>query len=364
MNPRVERVAQAVRESGAAGIVVQLPVNMGYFVPFEEDGHERFLAMFIKANSQVSLIAPGLSRNQAERAGFTDLHTWIDGENPADLVSAFGRGTEWETGTVLVDDYLKAAHLLTLQRAWPQARFERGGPVLQEVMRTKDEDEIDRMKRAAQIADEAWEEVWPTIRLGETEAAVARRLANAMDERGGRTTFTVVATGAMGAEPHHASDATVIQSGDVVVCDFGCLLEGYNSDITRVVAVGEPDPEADRVYDAVYRAHVAGAVAALAGVARTEVDKAARNVIEDAGYGHFFNHRLGHGIGRNGHEEPNLTPGDTRTLREADCFSIEPGVYLAGRFGVRLENIYTLRAHGAVSLNAPISPTLVRVPQN
>lgn len=363
MNERVRRVAQAVREAGAVGLVIQHPVNLGYLTEFQEDGHERFLAMFLDTEGQVSLIAPALSRNQAERAGFTDVRTWVDGENPADLITAFGKGSPWETGMVLVDDDLKAAHLLTLQRAWPNARFERGGPVLQECMRKKDNEEITLMKRAAQIADEAWEEVWPTIRAGETESAVAKRLAMAMEDRGGSVTFTVVATGAMGAEPHHGSDATPLLMGDVVVCDFGCLFGGYNSDITRVVSVGDPDPEADRVYETVYRAFLAGSVAAKIGVSRNEVDQAARTVITEAGYGERFNHRLGHGIGRHGHEEPNLTPGDLRPLREGDCFSIEPGIYLPGRFGVRLENIFTLRAHGAVSLNAPISPTLVRVPQ-
>lgn len=345
-------------------MVVQHPVNLGYLTPFQEDGHERFLAMFVDAAGKATLIAPALSRNQAERAGFAEVLSWVDGENPADLLTQFGKDTPWESGTVLVDDALKAAHLLTLQRAWPGSKFERGGPLLQELMRTKDEEELGLMKAAAQIADEAWEAVWPTIRAGESESAVAKRLAHAMEDRGGKPTFTVVATGAMGAEPHHGSDATTILIGDVVVCDFGCLLGGYNSDITRVVAVGEPDAEADRVYDAVYRANLAGTSAARVGVARTEVDAAARKVIEEAGYGPYFNHRLGHGIGRHGHEEPNLTPGDLRPLKEGDCFSIEPGIYLPGRFGVRLENIYTLRAHGAVSLNAPISPTLIRVPQN
>ena len=356
MNERTDKVAAAVREAGAAGLVVQLPINLGYLAPYEEDGHERFLALFIAADGKVTLIAPGLSENQAKRAGFTDVRTWKDGEDPLELVA--GLGGAWSTGKVLVDDYLKAAHLLGLQQVWPSATFERGGPVIGELMRKKDVSEIALMKRAAQIADDAWLEVKPTIRAGETERDVSERLAAAMKARGGKPTFSIVAAGPMGAEPHHLSDDTVLRDGDVLICDFGCLYGGYNSDITRTVALGSASDESVKVYGVVLRAHQAGVAAAKPGASRNGVDKAARDVILSAGYGEFFNHRLGHGIGKNGHEEPNLTPGDERSLQVGDCFSIEPGIYLPGRFGVRLENIYTLTDSGAVSFNAEIESSL------
>jgi D-alanyl-D-alanine dipeptidase len=146
--------------------------------------------------------------------------------------------------------------------------------------------------------------------------------------------------------------------GDVVIADFGCTVDGYFSDITRTFAIGSATDEHHRAYDAVLRAHYAGRAAARPGATGHEVDAAARSVLEEAGYGKHFNHRTGHGIGLRIHEEPYLTPGNGTPLVEGDCFSIEPGVYVPGRFGVRIENIVTLTGQGCESLNADPAPTL------
>ena len=165
----------------------------------------------------------------------------------------------------------------------------------------------------------------------------------------------------MGAEPHHESDNTVIQSGDVIIMDFGCEFEGYQSDITRTVCCGKASDEAKRVYDIVFGAHQAGRAAIHPGVACQELDRAARQVIEKSGYGEYFFHRLGHGIGMRGHEEPYIVEGNETPLEVGHCFSIEPGIYLAGRFGVRIENIVTATMDGHASINAEPSATLTEI---
>ena len=208
------------------------------------------------------------------------------------------------------------------------------------------------------MADDAYEEVKPKIKAGMTERQIERMLFDGMERRGGKVNFGIVGAGPNGAEPHHATDDTVVKPGDVLILDFGCDVEGYRSDITRVVAVGHASPKASEVYRVVYAAHMAGRKAAVGGATCGAADAAARAVIEEAGYGPQFMHRLGHGIGLQGHEMPYLMPKSTVVLEPGDCFSVEPGIYLAGNFGVRIENILTATASGNESFNDEPSPEL------
>jgi Xaa-Pro aminopeptidase len=180
-----------------------------------------------------------------------------------------------------------------------------------------------------------------------------------MKKRGGAPEFCIVAAGPNAAEPHHLSDETVIQEGDVLILDFGCDVAGYKSDITRTVCVGKAASQAKEVYALVYEAHMAARKAIVRGATGESVDRAARTVIEKGGYGDLFFHRTGHGIGTSVHEEPNIVTGNTRLLVPGNCFSIEPGVYIAGKFGVRIENIVAATADGHDSMNVDPSPTLI-----
>lgn len=354
---RIENFAKALREAGVDAALIQDPASCAYFSGFAEDSHERFLALVIDQSAQMALVCPALSANQAARAGLTKILSWKDGEPPMELVKSIA--ANWSH--VAVDDLMKASHLLMLQSTFPGATWSPAGELIAAVKRKKDQSEIEKMRRAAEIADRAWAEVHPTIRAGQTELEIAVKLKDAMAKLGGKPTFTIVAVGAMSAEPHHHSDATVVKSGDVVLCDFGCEYEGYQSDITRCVVAGKASEHQKAIYRLVYQGHYAAATGAKAGIARTALDQLARTEIENGGRGDFFTHRLGHGIGQSVHEEPYLTPGDTRPVQPGDCFSIEPGIYLPGDFGIRLENIYTMTETGAVSLNEAISPELVEV---
>ncbi len=219
-------------------------------------------------------------------------------------------------------------------------------------MRVKSAEELDLLRRAAKIADDAYIALLPHLQAGMSEREVDHFLRNAMAKGGGEPTFCIIAAGANGAEPHHLSDDTRLKDGDVVIMDFGCHVEGYQSDITRTVAIGHASEEAKKVYQVVYDGHMAGRRVIQPSTPAEQIDAAAREVIASAGYGEFFMHRLGHGIGRKGHEEPYIIAGNVSPVEVGHCFSIEPGIYLPGRFGVRIENIVTVTSDGHESLNA------------
>jgi Xaa-Pro dipeptidase len=349
---RTEKLAQALQDEGLDAFFATSPVTMGYLRGYHESGHERFLALAFDANGHVRLICPALSESQARRVGIPDIVTWRDGEDPLVLLNDLANEWNLKTGILAVDDEMPAQMLLKMQATLPAALFKPGQAVLSKLMRNKDEDELRLLRKAGKIADDAFDAVLPQIRAGMTELQLDQLLQDEMRRFGGKPTFCIVAAGAGGAEPHHLSDESVLREGDVVVLDFGCDVEGgYKSDITRTICVGKATDEAKKVYDVVYRAQAAGREAARAGIAAQEVDRAARKVIVDAGYGEFFVHRTGHGIGMRGHEEPYMVEGNEDLLERGQCFSVEPGIYLPGKFGVRIENIVAATESGHESMN-------------
>ena len=212
----------------------------------------------------------------------------------------------------------------------------------------KDEEELARMRQAQRITDEAFREILNFIRPGLTEQEVAARLVYELLRRGGRRVSfdPIVAAGANGSMPHAVPGETVIQPGMFVTMDFGCVYEGYCSDMTRTVAVGQPTDEMERVYHTVLEAQRAGIAAARAGVTGSEVDRAARQVIQQAGYGSFFSHSFGHSLGLEIHESPNASPSEQTVFPAGAVISAEPGIYLSGHFGVRIEDVLVLREGG------------------
>ena len=213
---------------------------------------------------------------------------------------------------------------------------------------SKDREELDAMLQAQKMTDEAFGEILNYIRPGLTEQEVAARLVYELLRRGARKVSfdPIVAAGANGSMPHAVPGETVIQPGMFVTMDFGCIYDGYCSDMTRTVAVGRPTEEMERVYETALAAQKAGIAAARAGISGQALDQAAREVIADAGYGDYFTHSFGHSLGLEIHESPNASPSETRLLPAGTVISAEPGIYLPGRFGVRIEDVLVLREDG------------------
>lgn len=358
---RIELLGAELRSEAYDAYFAWSPETMGYLHGLFEDAHERFMFLAVRSTGEVRLICPSLTASQALRHGIQDIRPWKDGEDP--LVHYVQLAEEWnlKAGFVAVDDEMPAHMLLAMQAATPAAAFVRGHPVISRLQRVKSEFELELMRAASRVAESALAAGLEAIRPGATERQVADALQDALRAGGGRPTFCIVAAGAHGAEPHHGVSDDVIREGDVVILDFGCEVEHYQSDMTRTVACGQADEEAHRVYELVYAAHMAAREAVAPGVEAQMVDRAARKVIEQAGYGPYFIHRTGHGIGMRGHEEPNIVEGSEHRLEPGNCFSIEPGIYLPGKFGVRIENLVGVTESGHESFNNEPSPRLIEI---
>ncbi len=347
---RRERVVAAAAEADLEGLLVTPGPDLVYLTGYEPPPLERLTLLIVADGRVPSLVVPALERPSAEVApgmAGVELSEWRDGEDPYALAARMLRA-----GRYAITDATWAVHLLALEQATADCFFVAAGRALPLVRAVKDEDEIDRLRAAAEGADAVFAQVVTTPFEGRREMDVAADLDRLLREHGhDRVDFTIVGSGPNSASPHHRSGERVIARGDAVVMDFGGVANGYCSDITRTAFVGEPTEEQRRVYDTVRDAQQAAFEAVRPGVAAQEVDRAARTLIEDAGYGGFFVHRTGHGIGIEIHEPPYIVEGNEILLQPGMTFSDEPGIYLPGRFGVRIEDQVVVTEDGAERFN-------------
>lgn len=358
---RLNQLATQLRENGVDAFFAWDAVTLGYLHDFNEGAAERFSTMAVHADGRTAMICPALSVNQAVRAGISNIRSWRDGENPLALFKQLSDEWNLKTAIVSVDPEMPARMLLGMQGVLPAALFKQGEHLVEALMRIKDDSELDSLRKAGAIADAALPAALAALRPGITEKEIEAVLNEEMRRLGGEPTFCIIAAGGNAAEPHHYSDDTPIREGETVIMDFGCLYGGYNSDITRTVCLGKASDEIKTVYRNVYDAHMSARETIRAGEAAENVDRAARKVIDDAGFGEFFMHRTGHGIGRRVHEAPYIVAGNQEPLRVGECFSVEPGIYLPGKLGVRIENIVTVTADGHQSLNAEPAAEIIEV---
>ncbi|MFF8277239.1 M24 family metallopeptidase [Streptomyces lateritius] len=346
---RMDRAAAEAADAGLAGILVAPGPDLVHLTGYQPTATtERLTVLVLAAGREPVLVVPTLEAPDAEQApgaAALTVRDWTDGRDPyAVTAPLLDAGTGARFG---VSDNTWALHLLGLQKALPATSYVSLTEALPMLRAVKDARELERIAAAGAAADEAYREILTVRFEGRRETEVAADLAAALMRFGhSQVDFTVVGSGPNGANPHHEAGERVIERGDMVVLDFGGLKHGYGSDTTRTVHVGEPTDEERRVHDLVREAQQAGFEAVRPGVACQEVDRAARKVITDAGYGAYFIHRTGHGIGVTTHEPPYMIEGEERPIVPGMCFSVEPGVYLPGRFGVRIEDIVTATEDG------------------
>jgi len=349
---RMARVVALAREVGLDGVVIAPGPDLVWLTGYQPTAiTERLTMLLLTPDTPPTLLVPVLERPDAEAAvgaPVLEMRDWSDGVDPYDVASRLMSGD----GRFGISDAAWSAHLLGLQRTLPRSRFRALGECLPMLRAVKGDDELERLTAAGAAADATYLEIVDLPFEGRLETDVAADLARLLREHGHeQVDFTVVGSGPNGANPHHEAGDRRIQHGDTVVLDFGGLMYGYGSDTTRTVTVGEPTQEVREVHDIVREAQQAAFEAVRPGTPCQEIDRVARAVITAAGYGEQFIHRTGHVIGVTTHEPPYMVEGELQPLRTGMCFSIEPGIYLSGRFGVRIEDIVTVTDTGGRRLN-------------
>ncbi|MBA2314909.1 MAG: aminopeptidase P family protein [Chloroflexi bacterium] len=357
---RLARLAAVARAGGVDAVLVAVGPDLEYLTGYRAMPLERLTMLVVAPDEAPVLVVPRLERAAAEAALRTDVRiaTWDETEDPYEL--ALGDvGTGGAAPSLLaVSDRLWASHLLRFQAARPGARFAPASSVLRELRMVKDEDEIDLLRRAAHAADRVVTRIAAGPLVGRTEVDVAREVRERLIENGHQEAhFAIVGSGPNSASPHHEASERVIRAGEPIVLDIGGTLDGYGSDITRTIWVtggdpaNGPDEAFQRLFGLVREAQASATAAAWPGTPAEQVDAVARGIIEAGGHGRYFIHRLGHGIGLEGHEEPYLVAGNSEPIEAGHAFSIEPGIYLEGRYGVRIEDIVVCGRDGPIVLN-------------
>jgi Xaa-Pro aminopeptidase len=359
---RLDRAQAGLRAIGADALLIGIGADLQYLTGYSTHALERLTMLVLPAAGRPALIAPRLeamaaATSPAAAAGLLDVEAWDETDDPyrlvADRLAAPAEGTR-----LMVDAGLPARHLLAIQGVLPDALFGLATDVTRELRMVKGPQEVDALRRAAHAADRVVAQIAAGRLVGRTEADVSREVRDRLVAEGHETaSFAIVASGPNGASPHHAASERVIQAGDPIVLDIGGTLDGYGSDITRMLWVtgGDPDsgptPAFLEAFELVRSAQAAATAAVRPGVGCGELDEIARRIIHDGGHGNDFIHRLGHGIGLEAHEEPYLVAGNAERIAPGHAFSIEPGIYLSGRFGVRIEDIVVCAADGPDVLN-------------
>ena len=349
---RMSRVVDSAVANGLSGVIVTPGPDLVWLTGYRPTAiTERLTMLVLSTDNEPTLLVPILERPDAEAAegaSSVSIIDWADGTDPYEVASPLLR-SDGEFG---ISDSAWAMHLLGLQGSLPRSRYRSLTESLPMMRAVKDDNELMRLAAAGEAADSAYGEIVQRRFAGRRETEVAADLADLLRQFGHeQVDFTVVGSGPNGANPHHEAGDRVIEPGDAVVLDFGGLRFGYGSDTTRTVCVGEPTSQIREVHEVVRQAQQAGVDAVRPGVSCQEIDRAARKVITEAGFGEQFIHRTGHGIGVTTHEPPYMVEGEKQPLVPGMCFSVEPGIYLAGRFGVRIEDIVTVTADGGRCLN-------------
>ncbi len=352
---RVAMVAQQV-DATLLSVGHDLPYLSGYLaMPLE-----RLTMLVIPQNGEVVMVVPRLEVPRVvAQPGVFSIVAWGETEDPVAIVAQLLTSAR----KIAIGDQMWARFLVELLAKVNGATFVRAVDVVGSLRMSKDASEIAALQAAGAAADRVAQQLHsgriPLI--GRTEAQVsadisARLLAEGHDV----VNFAIVAAGENAASPHHHAGSRVIAKNEIVLCDFGGTMNGYCSDITRCVYTGKPASDVAQAYDVLFAAQAAGVAAGVVGAACEDVDRAARAIIEQAGFGEYFVHRTGHGIGMEAHEEPYMVSGNSLPISAGHAFSVEPGIYIPGKWGMRLEDIVVATETGPVSMNK-VNHSLVTV---
>ncbi|MBL0372368.1 aminopeptidase P family protein [Rhizobium sp. KVB221] len=344
---RLAALRKRMADTGTGLVAIAPGSHMDWVLGFHPHPDERPCLLLIAAEKEAFLM-PALNAEGSREFTAIEFFNWADDVGPvAALNDALAGIDATAPGLVALDETMRADFALLLLDALPADTKRDFTPnTLGGLRMRKDSAEYAKLKMNAGIADRAIQAAFATIKPGMTENQVAAEIRAHFTSEGAEPQFWIVGAGSNGAFPHHSASERVVQEGDAVVIDIGGRKQGFPSDITRMAVIGLPPEGYGEIHTIVEKAVQAALKAARPGVLAKEVDAAARKVITDAGYGEYFVHRTGHGMGIDGHEPPYITATSETVLEEGMVFSIEPGIYLPGRFGIRLEDIVILREDG------------------
>jgi Xaa-Pro aminopeptidase len=355
---RIERVRARMGELGVDALLLSHGADLPWLTGYRAMPLERLTLLVLPREGDAVLVVPALEAPRVpDTSGMITLRPWAETEDPVALVAAL---LSAERGaTYGISDRAWAQSVLALQARLPEAHWQAASSVTSPLRAVKDESEIAALRAAAHAADSvaAVLQGGEIPMVGRREIQVSDALSMGLLAAGHRrVNFAIVGSGPNGASPHHEPGERVIEPGDTVVCDFGgeYALDddvGYCSDITRTIAVGEPSAEVRDTYAVLLAAQQAAVAAVRPGVTAEHIDAVARTIITEAGLGEYFIHRTGHGIGIEEHEDPYVVAGNDTPLAVGHAFSVEPGIYFPGRFGMRLEDIVVVGEDGVVPLN-------------
>jgi Xaa-Pro dipeptidase len=354
---RQKKLAQALIEAGLDGLVLNPGPSLTYLTGLHFHLSERPVVAFFSPTEPPALVLPELESAKVEGLGY-DLQPFTYSEKPEEWAAIFKQGAQaarLRGDNVGVEDRrLRLLELRLLQTALPESHFVNAVDTMAKLRMYKDESEIASMQKAVDMAQKAMEDALPLIKIGMSEKEVAAELVLQIFRRGSGVELPfqpIVATGPNSANPHAFPTERKLTKGDLLVIDWGANVDGYFSDLTRTFGVGEVNAEQEKLHSTVQEANTAARETAKPGVTCGDVDKAAREVIEKAGYGEYFVHRTGHGLGMEGHEEPYIRAGNPMPLEPGMTFTIEPGIYVPGENGVRVEDDVVVTEEALLSLS-------------
>jgi Xaa-Pro dipeptidase len=365
MNQRLEKLRTWMKEHDIAVSFITSSENVFYLSGFYSDPHERLLALAVFQEEEPFLVCPGMEVHDVKSSGWEqEIIGYSDIENPWELIhTSINKRIDNVRKAAIEKEHMNVERFERLTSLFPKADFVSAEEKLRKLRMIKDAKELKILEEACALADYAIEVGCNEIVEGKTELDVLNAVEYALKQKGvtEMSFSTMVLTGANAASPHGNPGKTKIQKGDLVLFDLGVVVDRYCSDITRTVAYGDINDKQKEIYDTVLKAELAAIEASKPGVTAAEVDLTARRIIANAGYGEYFPHRLGHGLGISVHEYPSMTETNQLVIEEGMVYTIEPGIYVPGIAGVRIEDDVYITADGVkVLTNFPKELQIIR----
>lgn len=354
LNSRKSRLVEVMKGKGVKALLLSPSMNMLYATGFNTFPGERLLVSVFDESGEVIFIVPKLYEEEVREKGVFDrIISWDDSQDPKDILEGLCREKGYTGSKIAIEDTMWFIAFDKIYQAFKQAQFIKASVVVGELRKYKTADEAVKMRKSSELAEKALGKTIPMIKAGMRENEVRDMLEAEMRNQGitSPSFDTIIGSGLNSALPHYTAGDKVLNEGDSIVIDFGGVYQGYCSDMTRTVMLGKATNEYKEVYEIVKEAQKRAVEAVKPGMKASAIDAAARSYIAEKGYGDYFIHRTGHGIGMEEHEEPYISDISKTVLEPGMVFSIEPGIYIPGKFGVRIEDLVMVTESGVEVLN-------------